>query len=62
MKNVEDTVKSIFGGIPYSFHRKTGFYPLILQSDEEAIENAICNPGTIRVVNEITQVVVFTEC
>lgn len=39
---------------PYTFRRKEGFYVLELGSDEEARANAINNPGTIQVVNEIT--------
>ena len=58
----ENLYKALFGGIPYTFHRKEGFYPLILQSDEEAIENAVCNPGTIKVVNECSMKTVFVEC
>lgn len=38
----------------YTFHRENGFYPLELASDEEARANAECNPGTVKVVNEIT--------
>lgn len=49
-----DAVKKRLGGIPYTFHREEGFYPLMLESDEAAKANAECNPGTIRVVNEIT--------
>ncbi|MCK9273402.1 hypothetical protein M0P65_07740 [Candidatus Gracilibacteria bacterium] len=30
----------------YLFVREEGFYPLELFSDNEAIENALCNPGT----------------
>lgn len=44
----------LFNGTPYTFHRKEGFYPLILGCDREAIANAECNPGTVRVVNELT--------
>ena len=62
MNSTETIMKKMFGGTPYTFHRKEGFYPLVLQSDEEARANAICNPGTIRVVNEINQAVVFSEC
>jgi hypothetical protein len=48
----------------YTFHRKdcaffNGFYPLELESDSEAIANAIRNPGTLRVVNEVTKKEVF---
>ncbi len=47
------------GGICFTFHREEVFYPLVLQSDEEAVANAKCNPGTLRVVNEFTGKVVF---
>jgi len=43
----------------YTFHRKDGFYPLVLKDDADALANAKCNPGTLKVVNEITHVVVF---
>jgi hypothetical protein len=60
-ENEKEYLKRIFGGIPYVFQRKEGFYPLILQSDEEARANGECNPGTISVTNEITKEVVFRE-
>lgn len=54
-----DTVKKALGGIPYTFHRSEGFYPLMLESDEAAKANGDCNPGTLRVVNELTKDVVW---
>lgn len=33
----------------YIFFREIGFYPLELRNDEEAIANAKCNPGTLKV-------------
>ena len=45
----------------YTFHRKEGFYLLELKSDEEAIENAKCNPGALKVINEITGKIVYEE-
>lgn len=45
----------------YTFYRKEGFYPLELGSDEEAISNAKCNPGTLKVVNEHTKKIVWEE-
>ena len=38
----------------YTFHRAEGFYPLALKDDEDAKVNAFCNPGTLKVVNEMT--------
>lgn len=38
----------------YTFHRAEGFYPLEMKSDEEAIANAKCNPGTLRVEHSIS--------
>lgn len=38
-----------------------GFYPLVLQSDEEAEANGLCNKGNISVTNELTQQVVFRQ-
>lgn len=35
----------------YIFHRAEGFYPLSLGSDAEAVANAECNPGTIKVTD-----------
>lgn len=52
-------IVQMFGGIVYTFHRADGFYPLTLQSDEEAIANAKCNKGTLRVTNELSGDVVF---
>lgn len=54
-----EQAKRVFGGIPYTFMRAEGFYSLVLQSDEEAEANGICNPGTICVTNELTGQVVF---
>lgn len=50
---------AIMGGIPYTFHRADGFYVLQFGSDDEAKDNGECNPGTLRVVNELTQDVVY---
>lgn len=33
----------------YIFIRAEGFYPLELADDKTAIDNALCNPGTLRV-------------
>lgn len=33
----------------YIFRRAEGFYPLLLQDDADAVANAECNPGTLRV-------------
>lgn len=41
----------------YIFHRAEGFYPLSLGSDAEAIANAKCNPGTIKVTDSENRVV-----
>jgi len=38
----------------YTFHRAEGFYPLVLKDDDDAKVNAFCNPGTLKVVNELT--------
>lgn len=62
MPNQEAVFRKMFGGIPYTFHRKDGFYSLVLSNDIEAKANAMCNPGTIKVVNECTLGVVFREC
>lgn len=35
----------------YIFFRKEGFYPLEFKNDKEAVTNALCNPGTLRVEN-----------
>ncbi|WP_376960071.1 hypothetical protein ABNQ39_20385 [Azospirillum sp. A26] len=43
----------------YTFHREGHFYPLVLGSDAEAIANAKCNPGTLKVVNELTGATVW---
>lgn len=33
----------------YIFHRDEGFYPIELKDDMDAIENAKCNSGTLKV-------------
>jgi len=47
--------------IPYTFHRQDGFYVLGLEDDNDAIINGLCNPGTIKVVNELTHKVIFGD-
>jgi len=44
----------------YIFYRDLMFYPLELNSNEEAIANAECNPGTTKVENFSTGEVVWT--
>lgn len=56
-----EKVARVMGGIPYTFHREEGWYPLQLGSDFEARANAECNPGTLKVVNELTQETVFEQ-
>lgn len=41
----------------YIFHRAEGFYPISLPNDTEAIANAHCNPGTIKVTDAENRVV-----
>ncbi len=45
----------------YIFHRKDGWYPLELMSDEDARANAKCNPGTIKVEKALTGEIVWEE-
>lgn len=45
----------------YTFHRASGWYPVELSSDEEACRNALCNPGTEKVVNEISGETIWTD-
>jgi len=33
----------------YIFFRKDGFYPIELIDDSDACNNALCNPGTMKV-------------
>jgi hypothetical protein len=47
--------------IPYTFHRQDGFYILEFDDDKEAILNGLCNPGTLKIVNEITREVIFNS-
>ena len=42
----------------YTFHRKEGWYPIEFEDDEEAIRNVMCNPGTLKVVNEETEEII----
>jgi hypothetical protein len=41
----------------YIFHREGFFYPLSLSDDGEAIANARCNPGTLKVTDSENRVV-----
>lgn len=43
----------------YIFQRSDMFYPLELGSDVEAIENAKCNPGTAKVENAVSRIVIW---
>lgn len=43
----------------YTFHRADGFYPLELPNDADAKSNAVWNPGTLKVVNEVTGVMIW---
>lgn len=45
----------------YTFHRAEGFYPFALANDETARLHAQCNPGTTKVVNEMTGTVVWPD-
>lgn len=57
----QEMAAKALGGIPYTFHRESVFYCLSLGSDFEARANAECNPGTLRVVNELSGETVFEE-
>lgn len=56
-----DKLKRVLGGLPYTFHRAEGFYPLLLNDDLAARQNAECNPGTLKVVNEVSGETVWEE-
>jgi hypothetical protein len=56
---INGIAQQVFGGIPYTFIREDGFYPLVLKDDADAIANAKCNPGTLKVVNELTGEAVY---
>lgn len=62
-ERARDLMKQMLGGegSPYVFHRAEGWYPLTLKSDEEAIANAQCNPGTLSVENVLTRAIVWRE-
>ena len=45
----------------YLFFRDEGFYSLELNDDDDAIENAKCNPGTRKVIRAIDEEVVWKE-
>jgi hypothetical protein len=45
----------------YTFHREEGWYPIELVNDIEAAHHVLFNPGTIKVVNEMTRKVVYDE-
>ena len=42
----------------FLFHREDGFYPLALPKDT-VIDNALMNPGTVKVVDVLTQKTVW---
>lgn len=44
----------------YFFFRKEGFYPIELRNDADAIHNALCNPGTIKVERALDGEVVWS--
>lgn len=46
----------------YTFHRADGFYPIELVNDIEAAHHVLFNPGTIKVVNEETEKVIYEQC
>lgn len=54
-------LKHLLGGVLYTFHRADGFYPLMLKDDLAARQNAESNPGTVKVVNEVTGETVWQE-
>lgn len=41
----------------YVFFRDEGFYPIELRDDDDARDNAECNPGTIRVEDHSGRIV-----
>ncbi len=43
----------------YLFSRCDGFYTVLLKDDDDAVVNAKCNPGTLRVENIETRRVVW---
>lgn len=51
----------------YTFHREDGFYPISMPhhpdktSDQVALDCVPLNPGTRKVVNEITKEVIYDE-
>ncbi len=42
---------------PYVFVRESQFYVIELHGDEDARNNALCNPGTVRVEDMLGNVV-----
>ena len=44
----------------YTFHRAEGFYIMEFPTDEVARVNALCNEGTLRVVNVITKAEIYS--
>lgn len=45
----------------YIFFREDGWYPMEFKDDAEAIANAECNPGTIRVEDAVKEYVVWKK-
>ena len=61
--NVEQELERFLeeGGNVYEFHRENSWYPIQLKDDAEAIKNAECNPGTLKVVNAVTRKEVWSQ-
>lgn len=60
--NTKEEVMEKLLGKTYLFIRNEGFYPLEFeQGDAEAIANAECNPGTLRVVRCSDDVVIWSK-
>lgn len=45
----------------YTFHRTEGFYPIEYVNDMAAAHAVLFNPGTKKVINEETWLVIFDE-
>ena len=41
----------------YIFHREDGWYPITLENDDEATENAEANSGTLKVTDAEDRIV-----
>jgi len=61
MKTEKKSKKESIDSTVYIFHRGDMWYPIELTDDEDAIKNALCNPGTTAVENTQTGQIIWKD-